>query len=315
MKKLKIWIECARLRTLPVSLSGVVIAIGVAMWQHVFNLVPAVLCVLFALLAQVVSNMANEYYDFLKGTDKPGRVGPRRGVTEGDITPKKLRNVTFTLLVLDCIVGLCLLPYGGWWMLPVGVVIAIFALAYSAGPYPLSYHGLGEAAVFVFFGIVPVVFTHFVQAHTIKPSMEFNPLILLASMSIGFMAVNVLLINNYRDVDDDREANKRTSVVIFGRKPAAAAYLINGFVAMGLLSPLWFGIVVSTAIMPLTGQAELPLPLWTLVAPALYLVLHTATWYKLIHRDGVALNPLLGGTARNMLFFTLIMFAAFFAGM
>lgn len=315
MKKLKIWIECARLRTLPVSLSGVIIAIGVAMWQHVFNLVPAVLCVLFALLAQVVSNMANEYYDFLKGTDKPGRVGPRRGVTEGDITPKKLRNVTFTLLVLDCIVGLCLLPYGGWWMLPVGVVIAIFALAYSAGPYPLSYHGLGEAAVFVFFGIVPVVFTHFVQAHTIKPSMEFNPLILLASMSIGFMAVNVLLINNYRDVDDDREANKRTSVVIFGRKPAAAAYLINGFVAMGLLSPLWFGIVVSTAIMPLTGQAELPLPLWTLVAPALYLVLHTATWYKLIHRDGVALNPLLGGTARNMLFFTLIMFAAFFAGM
>lgn len=315
MKKLKIWIECARLRTLPVSLSGVIIAIGVAMWQHVFNLMPAVLCVLFALLAQVVSNMANEYYDFLKGTDKPGRVGPRRGVTEGDITPKKLRNVTFTLLVLDCIVGLCLLPYGGWWMLPVGVVIAIFALAYSAGPYPLSYHGLGEAAVFVFFGIVPVVFTHFVQAHTIKPSMEFNPLILLASMSIGFMAVNVLLINNYRDVDDDREANKRTSVVIFGRKPAAAAYLINGFVAMGLLSPLWFGIVVSTAIMPLTGQAELPLPLWTLVAPALYLVLHTATWYKLIHRDGVALNPLLGGTARNMLFFTLIMFAAFFAGM
>lgn len=315
MKKLKIWIECARLRTLPVSLSGVIIAIGVAMWQHVFNLVPAVLCVLFALLAQVVSNMANEYYDFLKGTDKPGRVGPRRGVTEGDITPKKLRNVTFTLLVLDCIVGLCLLPYGGWWMLPVGVVIAIFALAYSAGPYPLSYHGLGEAAVFVFFGIVPVVFTHFVQAHTIKPSMEFNPLILLASMSIGFMAVNVLLINNYRDVDDDREANKRTSVVIFGRKPAAAAYLINGFVAMGLLSPLWFGIIVSTAIMPLTGQAELPLPLWTLVAPALYLVLHTATWYKLIHRDGVALNPLLGGTARNMLFFTLIMFAAFFAGM
>ena len=315
MKKLKIWIECARLRTLPVSLSGVIIAIGVAMWQHVFNLVPAVLCVLFALLAQVVSNMANEYYDFLKGTDKPGRVGPRRGVTEGDITPKKLRNVTFTLLVLDCIVGLCLLPYGGWWMLPVGVVIAIFALAYSAGPYPLSYHGLGEAAVFVFFGIVPVVFTHFVQAHTIKPTMEFNPLILLASMSIGFMAVNVLLINNYRDVDDDREANKRTSVVIFGRKPAAAAYLINGFVAMGLLSPLWFGIIVSTAIMPLTGQAELPLPLWTLVAPALYLVLHTATWYKLIHRDGVALNPLLGGTARNMLFFTLIMFAAFFVGM
>lgn len=318
MKKLKIWIECARLRTLPVSLSGVIIAIGIALWQHVFNLIPAVLCILFALLAQVVSNMANEYYDYLKGTDKPGRVGPRRGVTEGDITPNKLRNVTFALLVLDCIVGLCLLPYGGWWMLPLGVLIAIFALAYSTGPYPLSYHGLGEAAVFVFFGVVPVVFTHFVQAHTIKPSMEFHPLILLASMSIGFMAVNVLLINNYRDVDDDREANKRTSVVIFGRKPAAAAYLINGYVAMGLLSPLWLGVLVNSIFAPigLTNEDTLvSMPLWTLAAPVIYLVMHTLTWYKLIHRDGVSLNPLLGGTARNMLFFTLILFVAFYSSM
>ncbi|MBQ0068387.1 MAG: 1,4-dihydroxy-2-naphthoate octaprenyltransferase [Bacteroidales bacterium] len=317
MKKLKIWIECARLRTLPVSLSGVIIAIGIALWQGTFRLVPAVLCVLFALLAQIVSNMANEYYDFLKGTDKPGRVGPRRGVTEGDITPNKLRNVTFALLVLDCIVGLCLLPYGGLWMLPVGIVIAIFALAYSAGPYPLSYHGLGEVAVFIFFGIVPVVFTYFVQSHTVRPAIEFNPLVFLASMSIGFMAVNVLLINNYRDVDDDRDANKRTSVVIFGRKPAAAAYLINGYVAMGLLSPLWVGVVLNSVFMPLISSGETSsasLPLWILAAPVVYLVMHTATWYKLIHRDGVALNPLLGGTARNMLFFTIIMFAAFYVG-
>ncbi len=304
MKKIKIWIECARLRTLPVSLSGVIIAIGIAAWQHAFNWVPAVLCVLFALLAQVVSNMANEYFDYLKGTDKPGRVGPRRGVTEGDIKPNTLRNVTAALLVLDGIVGLCLLPYGGWWMLPLGIFIAIFAIAYSAGPYPLSYHGLGEVAVFIFFGLVPVIFTHFVQVHTIKPSLEFHPLVILASMSIGLMGVNVLLVNNYRDVDDDREAGKRTSVVIFGRKPAAAAYLINGYVAVAMLGPLWFASFLGNSA----------LPVWTIAAPVVYLVLHTVSWYRLVTRDGVALNPLLGATARNMLIFTLLLLAALLVG-
>ncbi len=297
MKKLKIWIECARLRTLPVSLSSVVLAIGLTLWLGCFHGVPAVLCLVFAVLAQIVSNTANEYYDYLKGTDKPGRVGPRRGVTEGDIKPKTLRNVTFGLLALDCCVGLCMLLYGEWWLLLVGIVIAVFALAYSAGPYPLSYHGLGEAAVFVFFGVVPVVFTHHVVS---TQPMHFVPIVLLAGMSIGLMAVNVLLVNNYRDVDDDREAGKNTSVVIFGRKPAAAAYLINGYVAISLLTPLW--------LMPFLPNGNMPV--WLLVAPVLYLLMHTATWYRLVTRDGAALNPLLGGTARNMLLFTIILFAA-----
>jgi 1,4-dihydroxy-2-naphthoate octaprenyltransferase len=141
--KIKIWLECFRLRTLPVSLSGVIIAIGLAVWHGHFKWVPAVLCLVFAVLAQIVSNTANEYFDYLQGADKPGRVGPRRGVTEGDIKPTTLRNVTFGLLALACAVGCCLIPYGGWWLLPVGIIIALAALAYSTGPYPLSYHGLG----------------------------------------------------------------------------------------------------------------------------------------------------------------------------
>ena len=104
-RQLKIWLECFRLRTLPVSLSGVVIAIGLAKWHHHFQWTPALLCLAFALLAQIVSNTANEYFDYLKGADKPGRVGPRRGVTEGDIKPKTLRNVTFALLALACAWG------------------------------------------------------------------------------------------------------------------------------------------------------------------------------------------------------------------
>ena len=289
MKQVKIWMECARLRTLPVSLSGVVLSIALTWWMGAVKWLPAVLCLMFALLAQVVSNFANEYYDYKRGADKVGRVGPRRGVTEGDIKPATLKNVTMATLVVDILIGLCLIYYGGWWMLPLGIVITLAAIAYSAGPYPLSYHGLGELAVFIFFGVIPVVFTHYVQTN------HFHPFILLSGMAIGFMAVNVLLVNNYRDMDDDREANKRTSVVIFGRKPAAAAYLINGYVAMALLTPMWV-----LAIMGVNGLR------WTIAAPVIYLLLHTVAWQRLTVRDGAALNPLLGATARNMLLFTVL---------
>lgn len=293
-RQIKIWLECFRLRTLPVSLSGVVIAIGLAKWFGHFKWVPAVLCLAFALLAQIVSNTANEYFDYLHGADKPGRVGPRRGVTEGDIKPDTLRNVTIGLMVVACVVGCCLIPYGGWWLLPVGIVIVLAALAYSTGPYPLSYHGLGELTVFIFFGLVPVNLTYYVQA------LRWDPLVILASITTGLLAVNVLLINNYRDVDDDREAGKRTSVVIFGRKAAAFSYLLNGYIGMAILFSLW-------VMIALRFRFYRQLPLWTLAIPVIYLVLHTATWYKLRHRDGQALNPLLGETARNMLIFTLLL--------
>ena len=109
VKKIKIWIECARLRTLPVSVAGVVAACALALRHGVFAWVPAVLCFVFAVLAQVVSNFANEYYDFKRGADKKGRVGPRRGVTEGDIKPDTLRAVTFVTLLVACLVGCCLI--------------------------------------------------------------------------------------------------------------------------------------------------------------------------------------------------------------
>ena len=287
-RTIKIWIECARLRTLPVSVAGVIMASGIAVLYHRFEWLPALLCFAFAVLAQVVSNFANEYYDFRRGTDKKGRVGPRRGVTEGDITPGQLLRATIGTLAVTCAVGCCLIPFGGWWMIPVGILIAIFAFAYSAGPYPLSYHGLGDVAVLVFFGLVPVNLTFYLQAG------YFAPLAILASVTIGLMGVNVLLVNNYRDVDDDREAHKRTTVVIFGRKVASAAYLINGYVGISLLAPLWFAA-----------------PLWVLAVPALYLVLHTVTWNRLTHSDGAALNPLLGATARNMLIFAVLLTACF----
>lgn len=295
-RQIKIWLECFRLRTLPVSLSGVVIAIGLAKWHHQFHWVPAMLCLVFAVLAQIVSNTANEYFDYLRGADKPGRVGPRRGVTEGDISPSTLRNVTIALLALAGVVGCCLIPYGGWWLLPVGIVIALAALAYSTGPYPLSYHGLGELTVFIFFGLVPVNLTYYVMA------LRFDPVVILFSIAIGLMGVNVLLVNNYRDVEDDRAAGKKTQTVMRGRPITAFAYLVNGYTAIAILTAFWLMIIVAKGRL---------LPLWTLAIPVLYLVLHTASWYKLKHRDCAALNPLLGETARNMLIFTLLLTIVF----
>lgn len=284
MKTVRIWIEAARLRTLPVSVAGVIAAMGVAKWDNRFSWLPALICLVFAVLAQVTSNFANEYYDYKRGTDKKGRVGPRRGVTEGDIKPHVLRNVTFITLALACVVGCCLIPFGGWWLVPVGITIAVFALAYSAGPFPLSYHGLGDVAVLIFFGLVPVNLTYYVQAGF------WSPFALLVSIAIGLMGVNVLLVNNYRDMEDDIEAKKYTTVVIFGRKLAGTFYLISGYMAVSFMAPIW-----------------LIMPAWALLVPILYLLMHTVTWYRLTHTQGAALNPLLGATARNMLIFALLL--------
>lgn len=146
----KDWISAARPRTLPASASPVIAASAYAFYAGTFRWVPAVLCLLFALLAQVASNMANDYFDYVKGSDKAGRVGPRRAVASGDITPRAMLMGTFCVLGVACAVGLGLVFFAGWQLIPIGVIIAVFALAYTAGPYPLAYHGLGDVTVFCF---------------------------------------------------------------------------------------------------------------------------------------------------------------------
>lgn len=296
MKQIKIWIEAIRLRTLPVSVSGVLIAVGLAKFNGAFRLVPSLLCVAFAVLAQIVSNLANEYFDFKAGTDKKGRVGPRRGVTEGDFSPATLKRAMVGTLVATCAVGLSMLAvvdpgegYANWLLLVVvGVMVAVMAFAYSAGPYPLSYHALGEVAVMAFYGLVPVIFSYYVVAG------DFHPYAVIAGIAIGLMGVNVLLVNNYRDVDDDREAGKRTSVVVAGRTLAAFAYLLNGLLALSVLGVLWLRLWMEWGW-------------WTMLPPAIYMALHLTTWHRLRQRTGAALNPILGATARNMLIFTILL--------
>lgn len=279
-KKTRAWIEAMRLRTLPVSAAGVVTSAGCAAYYHSFRWLPFAICLLFALGAQIVSNFANEYYDYRNGLDRKGREGFRRGVTEGDISPRAMRNATFGLLAVTCALGCSLIIWGGWWLIFVGIAVALFALAYSTGPYPLSHHGLGEIAVIIFFGVVPVTMSTYVQTG----SWEMLGVTLPLSLAIGFMGANVLIVNNYRDREDDRKVGKKTLAVRWGAQAMERLYLVNGFLAL-------LCIEYATAL-------TIPV-IWQLGALA-YINLHVVNWMTLKNSEGSQLNPVLGKTAMLM---------------
>lgn len=284
MSLLKVWIEAMRLRTLPVSVAGVTAGTACAVACGSFEAWPAVLCVLFAVLAQIASNFANEYYDYVSGIDRKGRQGPRRGVTEGDITPGAMKTATYLTLAAACAVGLSLIAWGGWWLVAVGAVIAIGVLAYSTGPYPLSRHALGEVAVIFFFGIIPVNFTFYLQAGV------FDTSCFLVSVAIGLMGANVLIVNNYRDRYDDLSAGKTTLATLLGPRTVSNIYLFNGYIAVALMMDIW-----------------LALPRPSLAVPCLYLMAHTSIWHNLRRLEGAALTPLLGATAVTMFLYSLLL--------
>ncbi len=281
-RTLKCWIEAMRLRTLPVSAAGVVAACGYALHDGCFDPAPAGICLIFAILAQIASNFANEYYDFTGGLDRAGRDGPRRGVTEGDITPRAMLRATYITLGIACATGLSLVAWGGWWLVIAGIFIVLAALAYSTGPYPLSHHGLGEVMVIIFFGLVPVTLCYYVQSRTCTAT------VVMGAIGIGLMAANLLIVNNYRDRDDDLAVGKRTLCVMLGRRAMRAAYLLNAVIAVALSLPVW-----------------LTMPAAARVIPVAYLAAAVALRRMLGRRSGSALNPLLGMTAMSMLAYAL----------
>lgn len=277
---LKVWIEAMRLRTLPASISGVLAGVAVALQRGHFDWLPALLCLLFALAAQIGSNFANEYYDYRDGLDKPGREGFRRGVTEGDITPLAMHRATAIAFGIAALIGCSLIYWGGWWLVLAGIFIFIGALSYSAGPFPLSRNAMGEIAVVIFYGLIPVGFTFYLQTG------YFSYDDFAAGLAVGLMSANILIVNNYRDHDDDKAVNKLTTAVVFGRNAVAWAYLLNGFIAVALTLGMWIS----------AGTI-------TLVFPTLYLIAHVCLWRYLRANEGHRLNPALGMTAMLMLLF------------
>ena len=290
--KISAWIEAMRLRTLPVSVAGVLAALGYARLLGKPDIPVFITCLVFAVLAQIASNFANEYFDYKSGSDRPGRVGPRRGVTEGDISAGAMKKAMILVMALAAVVGLSLVWRGGWMMLGFGVLIAAGVFAYSAGPFPLSRHCLGEVAVIGFFGLAPVCLTFLLMTG------YMDTYVWAGALSIGLMGANVLLVNNIRDIRDDRQSHKHTLVTFFGRRFGSFLYFVNGWIAVWLMGSVWIWI----------GDA------W-LAVPSVYLVIHTLLWYRIdsLSRRAVInpeagrqLNPCLGMTAALMAVYSLL---------
>lgn len=277
------WVEAARPRTLAASLSPVLVACALTLCEGTFRLMPAVLCFGVALLAQIASNFANDYFDFKSGVDTAGRQGPDRAVANGWITPAAMLRAALLTLLLACLCGSLLLLYSGWEIIPVGIAIAVCVMAYSAGPFPLAYNGLGDVCVILFYGIVPLCFTYYVQAGS------FSMLAFLLSLSLGLLSTNILVVNNYRDYEQDKAFRKRTTIVLFGRTFGKVFYLVNGVIAFLLVMPLL-----------------LDAPTRVLLIFAAFFALFIKTWRELCTREGKALNSTLAHTARNVLLFAVL---------
>lgn len=227
-----IWLGATRPRTLPAAVAPVLVGTALAAHDGRLDLGAAGLCLLFALLIQIGTNFANDYYDFMQGADTAARVGPRRAVAAGLVRPEVMKRAMIAVFAVAFAAGLGLIAWGGPWLIVIGVASIVCGVAYTGGPWPLGYNGLGDVFVFLFFGLVAVGATYFVQAGR----LTFDAL--LVAVPVGLLAANILVVNNYRDVETDTVAGKRTLVVRFGRGAARAQFV--GSLAVALAMPLVF---------------------------------------------------------------------------
>jgi 1,4-dihydroxy-2-naphthoate octaprenyltransferase len=225
---LQIWLAAARPKTLPAAVAPVLVGSALAWQDGAFNAPAALSCLAFALLIQIGTNFANDYYDFVQGADTAERVGPKRAVAAGWVSPATMKRVMIAVFAVAFVAGLSLLQYGGWPLLVVGVASILCGIAYTGGPYPLGYHGLGDLFVFIFFGLVAVCTTYFVQAGAISMAS------ILVATGVGLLAANILVVNNYRDVETDANAGKRTLVVRWGRRYARWQFGLSHAVALAV---------------------------------------------------------------------------------
>ena len=281
------WLLAARPKTLTGAMVPVMIGLALA-WtdgkeygDDVFNTVAAILCALFAMIMQIDANFINDFYDYAKGNDDAEtRLGPLRACTQGWVKIDSMKKAIASTTILACLVGLPLVYYGGLEMILIGLLCVVFCFLYTTH---LSYIGLGDVLVLVFFGIVPVCITYYIQLHT----MTWE--VFLASIACGLVIDGLLMVNNYRDRENDERDGKRTLVVEIGEKSAERFYLCLGVTAVLLGITFW-----------MNGHVL------AFVLPVLYLLLHTFTWLKMKRiNHGKELNVCLEETARNMLVYGL----------
>ena len=283
LSPVQIWLHAIRPKTLFASVSPILVGTAVAHHEGGMHLPTAIVAMLVALLLQILSNLANDYFDHKKGADAK-RVGPLRVMNAGLVTERQMQTAMGITIALAIAAGLYLVYQGGWPILLLGLLAIICAVAYTGGPYPLGYHGLGEVFVFIFFGLVGVVGSAYVQTGNV------TWLAVVASIPIACLATAIIVVNNLRDIESDREAGKHTIAVRLGRLGTIREYHV--LILISFLVPIVMVIFLDTSWVWLVIPVCLPiaLPLAARVKTAL----------------GRDLVPVLVGTSRLTFIFAAV---------
>lgn len=278
------WLLAARPKTLPAAASPVIVGTAVAIGDGAFRLGPALAALAGALLLQIGANFANDVFDFKKGADTGARLGPLRVTQAGLLTPNQVMAGMWLTFGLAAVAGAYLALAGGWPIVVIGLLSIASAIAYTGGPFPLGYHGLGDLFVFIFFGLVAVCGTYYVQAGTVGAGAVW------AAVPVGALTTAILVVNNLRDIETDRAAGKKTMAVRLGAGGARLEYLF--LLGLAYLVPwLMWGVGVSS---PWALLSWLSLPLAAAVVRVVW------------RQEGRVLNQALAETARLDLVYSLL---------
>ena len=277
------WWLAIRPRTLPAAASGVAMGCALAWYDGSFQLLPALACLLIALLLQIGSNVANDVFDFERGADTAERLGPVRVTQAGFLTPTQVKRGMVVIFGLAAMLGLYLAALRGWTVIWLGAAAILSAVAYTGGPYPLGYHGLGDVFVFLFFGLAAVAGTYFVQVGSVSVIAWWM------SVPVGLIVTAILVVNNLRDIDSDRRAGKHTLAVRLGERGAKIEYVLCMAIAYLIVPAL-----VLMNLIPIGGMLA-----W-LSLPVAVRTLRTVFTQK-----GRPLNAALAGTGQTAFLFSL----------
>ncbi len=280
-KKLDLYIGLLRPKTLFSGLSPIIVATAYAYTQGYHNCLMTFLLIVIAVSAQIASNIANDLIDFRKGADTIERMGPLRPLTHGLLSELEVKVALFLTLLVLLISGVAVIAMSSWYLLFVGIFILVGVFAYSGGPYPLSYRGWGDLAVLVYFGWIPVITSYYLLT-----GIVFDLQLYMLSTALGLASVNILVVNNYRDVDEDRKVGKRTLIVRLGKDFAPKLYLCCAMMSILLLYPLYSG--------------------WGVALVLIYGSSVMSAYKSLQSNTGKNLNKTLGMTARNVFFLSLL---------
>jgi 1,4-dihydroxy-2-naphthoate polyprenyltransferase len=276
------WLRAARPQTLAAALVPVMTGAAIAFHDQLFRWDTTAVALFCAFTIQIGTNFANDYFDFIKGADTAERIGFERATSAGLISPQAMRNATVITMLIAFFAGLYLVWVGGWVILLIGVLSLLFGVLYTGGPYPLGYNGLGDLFVFIFFGIIAVMGTYYVNA------LEWSSISFWSSLPVGALCVNILVVNNLRDVEQDRISGKRTLGVLLGETALKWEYLVMLLIAYAI--PAYLYLMGGFSIQILLPALSLPL--------ACVLFLHVKN-----HEDKRTLNLTLERTAQFMVIF------------